>query len=112
MDYEISTESGFRRYVESVSAAVGAAHGDVRWQFCASGPASEAYIPLPRDDALFPGRELALIWLDSGGWRLAVETRSGEDMITLGSTTGAPVPHPESVVALCNSCLQAHRSPP
>ena len=72
-------------------------------------PESEAYIPLPRQRDVFPVREAALLWVPSGGWQLAVETSSTEDMIILGSTTGTPVPQPSAVLALCEDYL--HPSP-
>ncbi|TJZ78504.1 hypothetical protein FCG67_10760 [Rhodococcus oryzae] len=105
----MSSDPGFRRYVEAVSAAVGADHEHVHVAFCSEGPESEAYIALPRQRDVFPVREAALIWVPSGGWQLAVETSSTEDMIILGSTTGTPVPQPSAVRALCEDYL--HPSP-
>ncbi|SEL00073.1 DUF6292 family protein [Rhodococcus maanshanensis] len=111
-DFDVSNEPGFRRYIEAVSASVGADLEHVHFTFCAEGaegPASEAYIAVPRLRDAFPGREVALLWVPSGGWQLAVETSSTEDMIVLGSTTGSPVPQPSAVRALCEDYL--HPSP-
>jgi len=108
-DFDVSNEPGFRRYVEAVSAAVGADPEHVHCTFCTAGPASEAYIAVPGRRDAFPGREVALLWVPSGGWQLAVETSSTEDMIILGSTTGSPVPQPSAVLALCEDYL--HPSP-
>ncbi|WP_051637364.1 DUF6292 family protein [Rhodococcus sp. UNC363MFTsu5.1] len=104
-DFDVSNEPGFRRYIEAVSAAVGADLEQVHFTFCAEGPESEAYIAVPRQPDAFRGREVALLWVPSGGWQLAVETSSTEDMIILGSTTGSPVPQPSAVRALCEDYL-------
>ncbi|MFC7449879.1 DUF6292 family protein [Rhodococcus daqingensis] len=104
-DFDVSNEPGFRRYIEAVSAAVGADPEHVHFTFCTDGPASEAYIAVRGQRDAFPGREVALLWVPSGGWQLAVETSSTEDMIILGSTTGSPVPQPSAVRALCEDYL-------
>ncbi|MGW6379484.1 DUF6292 family protein [Rhodococcus sp. NPDC055112] len=108
-DFDVSNEAGFRRYVEAVAAAVGADHERVHFAFCTDGPSSEAYIAVSVQRDAFPRREVALLWVPSGGWQLAVETSSTEDMIILGSTTGTPVPQPSAVRALCEEYL--HPSP-
>jgi len=45
----------------------------------------------------FPGREVALLWEETCGWALAVETRSGEDLIVLGYLGEHAVPAPDAV---------------
>ncbi|XGU19570.1 DUF6292 family protein [Rhodococcus sp. 3Y1] len=47
--------------------------------------------------AAFPGREVALLWEETCGWALAVETRSGEDLIVLGYLGEHAVPTPDAV---------------
>lgn len=65
---------GFERYVQRVAVGVGA--GIEQW-CCRREHPLEAYIALDRTVPRFPGREVALLWEETCGWALAVETRSG-----------------------------------
>ncbi|MCJ0902343.1 DUF6292 family protein [Rhodococcus sp. ARC_M6] len=85
---------GFERYVQSVAERVGA--GIEQW-CCRGNHPMEAYIALDRKLPRFPGREVALLWEETCGWALAVETRSGEDLIVLGYLGEEAVASPEVV---------------
>ena len=85
---------GFERYVQRVAVGVGA--GIEQW-CCRREHPLEAYIALDRTVPRFPGREGALLWEETCGWALAVETRSGEDLIVLGYLGEHAVPTPDAV---------------
>ena len=85
---------GFERYVQRVAVGVGA--GIEQW-CCRREHPLEAYIALDRTVPRFPGREVALLWEETCGWALAVETRSGEDLIVLGYLGEHAVPTPDAV---------------
>lgn len=87
---------GFSRYIQRVAERVGA--GIDQW-CCRGEHPMEAYIALNRSLPRFPGREVALLWEETCGWALAVETRSGEDLIVLGYLGEDAVPTPEAVAA-------------
>ncbi|TSD48692.1 hypothetical protein FFI94_022805 [Rhodococcus sp. KBS0724] len=87
---------GFQRYIQSVAEGVGA--GIEQW-CCRGEHPMEAYIALDREVPRFPGREVALLWEETCGWALAVETRSGEDLIVLGYLGDDAVPAPDAVAA-------------
>lgn len=87
---------GFERYVQLVAVAVGV--GIEHW-CCRREHPLEAYIALDRTLPRFPGREIALLWEETCGWSLAVETRSGEDLIVLGYMGIHTVPTPTAVAA-------------
>lgn len=88
---------GFERYVQRVAVGVGA--GIEQW-CCRREHPLEAYIALDRTVPRFPGREVALLWEETCGWALAVETRSGEDLIVLGYLGEHAVPTPDAVADL------------
>lgn len=95
-------DEDFRAYVESVAAEVGSA---AEHCYC-SAEKREAYVVVStRDEKIYPGREVALIWNGDTGWGVAVETHSGEDMLLLGSVSGTPVPTPATVAGLCRRLL-------
>jgi hypothetical protein len=76
--------------------AVGVGAGIEQW-CCRREHPLEAYIALDRTVPRFPGREVALLWEETCGWALAVETRSGEDLIVLGYLGEHAVPTPDAV---------------
>lgn len=52
-----------------------------------------AYLALDHKVAAYPERDVALLWNERGGWSIAVETHSGEDLIVvadLGTDDVAP----------------------
>ncbi|WP_410626939.1 DUF6292 family protein [Amycolatopsis sp. cmx-8-4] len=54
-----------------------------------------AYIALDEHLPGYPGRDVALLWDEIHGWAAAIETHSGEDLITvryLGGPTIVPLP--------------------
>ncbi len=89
---------GFERYVQRVAVGVGGpasssgvAGASTLWRL------TSHWTELCR---VSPGREVALLWEETCGWALAVETRSGgEDLIVLGYLGEHAVPTPPDAVA-------------
>lgn len=92
-DLEFSAR--LRDYVHRVSVAIG-----VGWESCAVDTSSPAtgYIAV---DWRLPGhadRDVAVLWDETQGWSVAIETHSGEDLIVVALLGGSLTPAP-SVVA-------------
>jgi ethanolamine utilization microcompartment shell protein EutL len=59
-----------------------------------------AYLAVDHKAAAYPERDVALLWDERGGWSIAVETHSGEDLIVLAAMDAAEVAPPaDDVVA-------------
>lgn len=89
-------ELGLQCYVETVAAAP-----DVGSEatLCEYDGSANAYIALAEPLPGFPDRDAALLWDDTHGWSLCVETHSGEDLIVLAYLTTALLPDPQTVAA-------------
>ncbi|QWF77768.1 DUF6292 family protein [Amycolatopsis sp. CA-230715] len=91
-DLEFSTR--LREYVHRVSVAIG-----VGWESCAVDTSSPAtgYIAV---DWRLPGhadRDVAVLWDETQGWSVAIETHSGEDLIVVALLGGSLTPDPSAV---------------
>ncbi|MCW2687159.1 MAG: hypothetical protein JWR37_2049, partial [Mycobacterium sp.] len=58
-----------------------------------------AYVALDRRLTRFPDRDLALIWDERHGWAVAMEPRSGEDLIVVRYLAGPTATPRPAVVA-------------
>lgn len=89
-------ELGLRRYAEAVASALGVGPEATCCEFDSS---ASAYIALTDPLPGFPDRDVALLWDDTHGWSLCVETHSGEDLILLAYLATTVLPEPETVAA-------------
>ena len=100
-DTEFAFVRGLRGYVTAVASELG-----VGWESCAldlDDPVS-AYVALDWRLPHLPDRDLALLWDERHGWAIAVETRSGEDLIVLRYLADDDVvPAPRAVTAFLAS---------
>jgi hypothetical protein len=89
--------SALRAYLATVASGLG-----IGLESCtldADAPVS-AYLAVDHKVAAYPDRDVALLWDERGGWSLAVETHSGEDLIVLADLGADDVAPPaERVVA-------------
>ena len=58
-----------------------------------------AYLAVDHKVPAYPERDVALLWDERGGWSIAVETHSGEDLIVLAAMDTAEVAPPAEQVA-------------
>jgi hypothetical protein len=93
-------DRGLHGYLAAVATGLG-----VGLESCSidlSSPAS-AYIALDGPVLRFPERDLALLWNESFGWSVAVETPGDEDLTVLAYHGGGQVPRPSEVYAFVSA---------
>lgn len=95
-DFDDSALLGLRSYVRLVSHALGL-HGECSY-VQAEEPLS-AYVALDGRLSRFPDRDVALLWDEHHGWSAAIETHSGEDLVTVAYLGENLLPAPETVAA-------------
>jgi hypothetical protein len=97
MNDSVTDFSALRGYLATVATGLG-----VGLESCTidiDAPVS-AYLAVDHKAAAYPDRDVALLWDEVGGWSLAVETHSGEDLIVLADLGADEVAPPaERVVA-------------
>jgi hypothetical protein len=65
-----------------------------------------AYLALTRRWSRRPGRDLMLVWDETGGWSIAIETDPGEPPEVIARWSGTdPVPAPEAVARFVTQAL-------
>ncbi|GAA1948586.1 DUF6292 family protein [Amycolatopsis minnesotensis] len=91
-DLEFSVR--LRDYVHRVSVAIG-----VGWESCAVDTSSPAtgYIAVDWRLPCHADRDVAVLWDETQGWSVAIETHSGEDFIVVALLGGSLAPEPEAV---------------
>ncbi|WP_370962621.1 DUF6292 family protein [Amycolatopsis sp. cg9] len=94
IDREYGLLCGLTGYLAEVSAAVGV--GAESCTVDVDAPVS-AYIALDARLGRCPDRDTALLWDERYGWSLAMETRSGEDLLVLAYLGRELVPRPARV---------------
>ncbi|MFD4368611.1 DUF6292 family protein [Rhodococcus sp. NPDC058521] len=90
---------GFDGYIRTVVRELGV---PIENWCCSTDPPMEAIVQIEGMLPGHPGRDVALVWGEKLGWALAVETRSGEDMIIVRELGGEPMPAPSVVRAFAN----------
>ncbi|MBP2471716.1 hypothetical protein JOF53_000588 [Crossiella equi] len=80
MDTEHAFLRGLEGYVAEVARLLG-----VGMESCTiePEPPASAYLALDWRLARFPGLDVALLWEERRGWYVALESRTGEDLIAL-----------------------------
>lgn len=94
-EYDSTEIRGLREYVRLVADAVGLS--DPSWFVQTDQPAN-AYVALAERLSLFPNRDVALVWDEENGWRLALESTSG-DLLMLRRLCDEVVPAPADLAA-------------
>lgn len=94
MDTEHAFARGLQGYIAEVARLLG-----IGLESCTIDPESPASAYLALDWRLerFPGLDLALLWDEGQGWYAALESRTGEDLITLAYFGDALLPAPAEV---------------
>lgn len=113
LEYSSAAAQGLPRYVQRVAAELGlSGHGF----FAQLEPPAHAYLALDTRVARFPNRDVALVWDEVHGWAVAVESRSGEDLVVLSYLGDDVLPDPDVVAARTRRILagtdQARTTPP
>ncbi|HEY4460536.1 MAG TPA: DUF6292 family protein [Pseudonocardiaceae bacterium] len=97
MNDSVTDSAALRGYLATVASGLG-----IGLESCTidiDAPMS-AYLAMDHKVAAYPDRDVALLWDERGGWSLAVETHSGEDLIVLADLHADEVrPPAERVVA-------------
>lgn len=91
---------GLRQYLLAVAEAL-----DAPAWFCEVTVPAGAYLVLERRLPRFPEHDTAMLWDERDGWSLAVETASGEDLITLAYLGAELLPPPDEVVRFVRDLL-------
>lgn len=98
---------GVRRYISLVAAALGLT-GDT---YCVElEPYLAAYVALDGRVPRFPGHEVALVWDEYHGWAVAVESRSGEDLLVVSYLAFDVLPAPRVVARFARDLLAGCRA--
>jgi hypothetical protein len=100
--HALRAEEGLRRYVHRVADGLGVGLEGV-WSELADEAA--AYIALDEQLPSRPGRDVALVWDDRRGWAIAVETRSGEDLLMVAWYGPELLPAAQEVVRFTRDVL-------
>ncbi|MCK2238525.1 MULTISPECIES: DUF6292 family protein [unclassified Crossiella] len=95
MDTDHAFARGLEGYVAEVARLLG-----VGLESCTIDPEPPAWAYLALDWRLdrFPGLDLALLWEERLGWHAALESRTGEELITLAYLGDSLLPAPAEVV--------------
>jgi hypothetical protein len=104
LDFDDSLARGLHRYVRMVSQALG-----LRGE-CSCVQAEEpisAYIALEGRFSRFPDRDVALLWEESQGWSVALE--SGDDLDVVACLGQELLPPPETVASWVRGLFQSHQ---
>lgn len=96
-------------YVRAVATTIGVPPEGVT---CEVTDTATAYIALSRRVPEHPGRDLMLLWTESQGWVVSVETRPVEPGVVLARLGGDPVPPPLAVAGLVAHALHPDGPPP
>lgn len=108
LDFDDALVLGLRGYVRLVTAEVGLT-GECSY-VQAERPAT-AYLALDGRLPGFPDRDVALLWDEDGGWSVAVETHSGEDLIVCAYFGAEVLPSPKVVGRWVRGLLRGERRP-
>lgn len=94
----MDTEHGFARGLEGYVGAVARRLG-VGLESCTLDPEppASAYLALDWRLDRFPDLDVALLWDERRGWHVALESRTGEDLITLVYQGEGLLPEPAKV---------------
>jgi hypothetical protein len=103
----LRAEQGLRSYVHRVAEGLGVGLEGV-WSELADEAA--AYVALDEQLPSRPGRNVALVWDDRRGWAVAVETRSGEDLLMVAWYGPELLPAPQDVVRFTQDVLAGRAS--
>jgi hypothetical protein len=95
-------ERGLRSYVHRVTVGLGL---NAAAAYCEVAERPSAYIALDERVAGRPDQDSALLWDLDHGWALAVETRSGEDLLIVAYHGLPLLPPPQDVVAFASAAL-------
>ncbi len=94
-DNQASLRNGLAGYVQAVAAALRVPIEATEFEI---SDTATAYLALAVNWVLRPGRDLMLLWTESHGWSVAVETIPGERPVVLGYLGGTDVvPAPQAV---------------
>ncbi|MGW5053683.1 DUF6292 family protein [Actinokineospora sp. NPDC004072] len=93
-------------YVEAIADLLGVPAEGTTWEVTDT---ATAYLALTGRSPDHPGREVMLVWAESRGWAVSIETAPGEPPIVL-ARSGAVVPPPAEVARLVADSL-ARRAP-
>lgn len=97
--------TALRGYVRAVAVAVGVPQDGTSHEVTDT---VTAYLALTRRWHEYPDRDLMLVWGESQGWAVAVETKPGEPSIVIAHLSGDPVPHPEHVARFVTESIMLH----
>lgn len=97
-----TVERGLRCYVIRVAAGLGLG-AESLW--CELADTDNAYLALRDQLPANPTRDLALLWDDTRGWALGMETGSGEDPLILARYGTDLLPPPEDVLAFAKTII-------
>lgn len=97
--------TALRTYVRAVAAAVGVPPEGTSHEVTDT---VTAYLALTRRWHEFPDRDLMLVWGESHGWAVSVETLPGEAPVVLAYLSGDPVPHPSAVARFVTDSIMLH----
>ncbi|WP_051773022.1 DUF6292 family protein [Saccharothrix sp. NRRL B-16314] len=107
LDFDDALVLGLRGYVRLVTEEVGLS-GEC--SYVHADPAA-AYLALDGRLPGFPDRDVALLWDEDGGWSVAVETHSGEDLIVCAYFGADILPPPAAVARWVRGLLRGERRP-
>ncbi|MFC7613284.1 DUF6292 family protein [Actinokineospora soli] len=108
LDFDDRVVRGLHGYLREVTGRLGLS-GDSGYVH-AERPVS-AYLALEGRLPGFPDRDVALLWDEDGGWAIAVETHSGEDLLVQDRYGAELVPAPDAVARWVRSLLDGKGRP-
>ncbi|MFC4852082.1 DUF6292 family protein [Actinophytocola glycyrrhizae] len=108
LDFDDTVVLGLHGYVRMVSRALG-----LRGECSYVQPDRPVSAYLAVDGRLpgHPDRDVALLWDEHRGWSAAVETDSGEELVTVTHLGQDLLPAPETVAAWARDLLHPDRGP-
>ncbi|WP_209617391.1 DUF6292 family protein [Saccharothrix coeruleofusca] len=106
-DFDDDPARCLRGYVRTVGEALGL-RGEC---FCVQVEPASAYLPLDGHVAMFPDRDVALLWDEQRGWSVAVELGAGEDLVVVAHLGGDVLPPPSRVARWVERLLRDGQVP-